>query len=113
MAKFNTQLLAERVREKRGDRSLRAIVDETGLSIATLSRLERGHYPDMYNFGLLIEWLGDDPSIYFEPDHADDPIIGQLRAARQISTGTSQALMDVIQAAYSQILSTIDEDMKA
>jgi transcriptional regulator with XRE-family HTH domain len=110
---FNTDLFGQRVREKRGDRSLRDLSDDLEISISTLSRVENGKYPDVVNLASLLGWLGDDPALYFEPDHLDDPIIGQLRAAQNMSEGTTQALMEAIKVAYSQILEGIDEDMMA
>lgn len=113
MAKFRNELFAERIRKRRGEKGLRDVSEEIGVSIATLSRVENARFPDLYTFGILLEWLGDDSSIYFESEQGDDPIITQLRAAKNMSAGTTEALMEAIKLAYSQILSDVEQDMRA
>lgn len=45
--------------ERRSRRlSLRDVSDETGVSVNTLSRVERGHLPDLKNYQRLVNWLG-------------------------------------------------------
>lgn len=112
MARFDNKLLANRVRERRANQSLRDLAEELQISIATLSRVENGKIPDLYNFGILIDWLGDDPAVYFYVDQkdTDDPIVGQLRAAKAMSAETAEAFMEAIRAAYVQVLSQVDED---
>lgn len=113
---FDSQLLAKRMREKRGSRSLRDIAAELDIGIATLSRIENGKLPDLHNFGVIFQWLGDNPAIYFQVDasgHSDDQITTQLRAAQAISPETASAFMKIIRAGYAQILNQISEDMKS
>lgn len=114
VTKFNHDLLAKRVREKRAKQSLRDLAEELQISTATLSRVENGKLPDVYNLGILLGWLGDDPSDYFYADRedTDDPIMGQLRAAQNISVETAEAFMEAIRAAYLQVLSQASEDDK-
>lgn len=114
MAKFDSKLFAKRVREKRDTQSLRDLATELQISTATLSRVENGKLPDLYNFGILVEWLGDDPKVYFYADQedVDDPIMGQLRAAQNISAETAGAFMEVIRATYVQVLFQTDEEDK-
>jgi transcriptional regulator with XRE-family HTH domain len=115
MAKFDAKLLAKRVREKRDTQSLRDLAAELQISIATLSRIENGKMPDLYNFGIILEWLGDSPTMYFyaDPKDTDDTIMGQLRAAQNISAETASAFMEVIRAAYLQVLDQVGEEDKA
>lgn len=104
---INQQLLAERVRKKRGDKTLRELEAEIGVSIAVLSRVERAKkLPDLVNFGVLCHWLGDDPTLFFIIDDHDtsDPLTVQLRAAKLMSAATAGAFADIIRAAYTQLL---------
>lgn len=113
---FDNELLAKRVREKRGERSLRNLAAELQIGIATLSRVENAKWPDVNTLGILIRWLGDDPSMYFplpEASHDEDTIMGQLRAAQAMSAETADAFMEIIRAAYVQLLAEVSDDEKA
>src|SRR5437868_6976258 len=46
------------VRKKRGDRGIRAVAEEVGISHSTLSRVEQGHLPDLENYQKICRWLG-------------------------------------------------------
>ena len=52
--------LGLRVREKRGEKGVRAAAKEIGISHATLSRVERGFMPDLANYRRICRWLGVD-----------------------------------------------------
>jgi transcriptional regulator with XRE-family HTH domain len=107
MYKLNLQMLAKRVREERGNRTLREIAAELDIDIATLSRVENAKLlPDYHNLGVICHWLGDNPGIYFliEEGDSDDPITTQLRAIQSMSVETASAFMDVIRAAYETLL---------
>lgn len=48
---LNTELLAGMLKNKRGNKGLRAVADEIGgVSFATLSRIEQGKVPDVDTF---------------------------------------------------------------
>ena len=49
-------------RSARGDRGIRMVADEIGVSAATLSRVERGLMPDLETFGKICRWLKVDPA---------------------------------------------------
>lgn len=53
--------LGQRVKARRDDLhlSLRDASAEIGVSFNTLSRVERGHLPDLENFRRISRWLGD------------------------------------------------------
>jgi transcriptional regulator with XRE-family HTH domain len=64
--------------------SLRAAAEESGVPFNTLSRMEKGHLPDVANFARLVTWLGSDPAEFF-------------RGARPVRTmGTVDAVRDVL-----------------
>ncbi len=54
--------LGHLVRKKRGDEGIRAIAARIHVSAATLSRVERGHVPDMGTFRKICAWLEVDPN---------------------------------------------------
>ncbi len=58
MTQFDTDLFAGALRTKRGDLGLREVASATGVSAATLSRLEHGEIPDMDTFLALLDWTG-------------------------------------------------------
>jgi transcriptional regulator with XRE-family HTH domain len=53
--------LGQLVRDRRGDKGVRAAAAEAGVSAATLSRVERGHLPDILTYQRLCAWLRIDP----------------------------------------------------
>ena len=55
--------LGRLVQQRRGDRRIRAVAKEIGISHATLSRVERGHLPDLQNYQKICNWLGVDMSL--------------------------------------------------
>jgi transcriptional regulator with XRE-family HTH domain len=61
MPKLTLQALGRKLLEKRGNRGIREIAQEIGISSATLSRVERGYLPDIETFGKICQWLQVDP----------------------------------------------------
>mgnify|MGYP000943708711 CR=1 FL=1 len=51
--------LGDALRGERRQRriSLRDLADEIGVSFNTLSRVERGHLPDLTNYNKIVSWL--------------------------------------------------------
>jgi transcriptional regulator with XRE-family HTH domain len=54
--------LGHLLRTKRGEEGVRAIAAKIGVSAATLSRVERGHVPDIDTFRKICTWLEVDPN---------------------------------------------------
>lgn len=50
--------LAAMVRERRGDRGMREVAAEIGVSAATVCRVENGRSIDLWSFAYLCAWLG-------------------------------------------------------
>jgi len=50
------------LRKQRGNRGIREVATEIGLSSATLSRVERGNLPDLETFAKACRWLRVDPA---------------------------------------------------
>jgi transcriptional regulator with XRE-family HTH domain len=62
MARLTLQQLGDKLRKARGDRGIREVAAEIGVSSATLSRVERGKVPDLDTFAKTCRWLKVDPA---------------------------------------------------
>lgn len=80
--KFDAVLFAHAVDTYRGDRSLAVAAELSGVSPATLSRIERGTTPDLDTFAALCTWIGRTPNEFFgeTPDEQQADRIVQIRA---------------------------------
>ena len=90
--------LGNRVSQTRGNMGIRAAAAEIGISPTTLSKVERGHVPDMKTLEKICDWLGESPDqftaigglqIAFKKDHA-------------VPKKTAKSLANAIQAAHDQ-----------
>src|SRR5438552_12957068 len=99
------QTLGPKLLEKRGDRGIREVAAEIGISAATLSRVERGHLPDLETFKKICKWLGVDPGevFGFSPSPASSqptPAVAvHFKKDRSLEPATAQALAQMILAA--------------
>jgi transcriptional regulator with XRE-family HTH domain len=87
--------------------SLRDLADQTGVSVNTLSRVERGHVPDLRNFRLIIEWLGL-PAERFLDAAADsstpEVIARHLRADRRLPQEAATKIAELVEEMYHQLI---------
>ena len=95
---------AAKHREKLG-LGIRAAAKEIGVSHPTLSRIERGHLPDLENYQRICRWLGEDPESNVMPS-ADAGGFGahvvaevHFRKRATVTPKTAQALAQMILAA--------------
>lgn len=58
---MKTTKLGAALREKRGKKGLREVAEESGISLATFSRIENGSAVDIDTFQLAMRWLGIKP----------------------------------------------------
>jgi transcriptional regulator with XRE-family HTH domain len=96
--------LGRQLREKRGELGIRAAAKEIGISHATLSRVERGHLPDLENYQKICRWLGIDVSAVTGggPPAAQMPIAQvHFRKEPTVSPETAQALAQMILTAQA------------
>lgn len=125
-AVINTSELGRHIKRKREElrMSLRAVAQVTGVSAATLSRIENGTVqPDADNLARLAQWLnipmervitdggtramaagaGDGlPVVYFPQESVPDIVEAHLRADRNLTPETARALSELFRVAYSQ-----------
>jgi transcriptional regulator with XRE-family HTH domain len=117
----NTGEIGQAVRRKRKELglSLRGVAEKTGISASTLSRIENGAgKPDADNIARLSAWLnvplermmggrpvgnrGAKPVIYFPQEATPDIVEAHLRADRNLSAETANALAELFRVAYAQ-----------
>lgn len=96
--------LAGLVQKKKGSMGVRATAAEIGISPTTLSRIERGHIPDMGTLEKVCSWL--------EEDMAKFTGIGGLQIAfkknQAISPDTARSLASLIELASKQFAEKIE-----
>lgn len=98
-------LRAERTR--RG-LSLRALADETKVSFNTLSRVERGHVPDLEAFQRIVGWMGYTPAQFLGPDKVGgvdtpDAVAHMLRSDPALSEGAATQIADLVRNLYASL----------
>jgi len=112
----------KRRREELG-KSLRDVADVTGVSASTLSRIENGTgKPDADNIARLTGWLDMpmdrimnkqsssanevEPVIYYPHEATPEIVEAHLRADKNLSPETANALSELFRVAYKQFSGT-------
>jgi transcriptional regulator with XRE-family HTH domain len=99
-------LLRQRRRERR--RSLRDLADEIGVSLNTLSRVERGHVPDLVNFQRIVDWLDVPADAFLEPASSEasipEVIARHLRADPRLTDEDAQRIAELVQEMYQSLV---------
>ena len=115
-----TQELGQAIKRRRQELSLslRDVADVTGVSASTLSRIENGTgKPDADNIARLTGWLDMpidrvmnkqasstdvEPVIYFPHEATPEIVEAHLRADRNLTPETANALSELFRVAYKQ-----------
>jgi len=88
----------------RGNMGVRAAAKEIGISPTTLSRIEKGHVPDVSTLQKVCDWLDEESSKFTG--------IGNLQIAfkssKAIPPDTAQSLAVLIEKASNQFAEEID-----
>lgn len=122
---INTEELGRAIRRRREELelSLRDVADQTNVSASTLSRIENGTgKPDADNIARLTTWLGmpleriltgrraDNGEakavVYFPRESTPEIVEAHLRADRNLTRETADALSELFRVAYSQFSRT-------
>ncbi len=109
MSRITLEQLGPMLKEKRGNRGIRAVAAEIGTSAATLSRVESGKQPDLDTFAKICLWLGIDagevlgcamPTSSAEetPAGFGPAVFAHFRAEKTMNTETAQRLAELILA---------------
>lgn len=108
MPRLTPRALGLKIIEKRGDRGIREVAKELGTSAATLSRVERGHLPDLETFGKICKWLGVDPGEFLgtRPETSRPIASAQthFRKDQAVKPETAAALADLIIKAHEALV---------
>jgi transcriptional regulator with XRE-family HTH domain len=89
--------------------SLRAAADASGVPVNTLSRVEKGHLPDLANFSRLMTWLGTEPAQFFRgpervrTDSTTDVINATLRRDPHLTPQAAEQIADIVSNLYSTL----------
>lgn len=105
--------LGKLVLRQRGSMGVRAAAREIGISPATLSRIERGHIPDLGTLQKICDWLGRDVSEFVGSggrQAADADIALQIAFKKKtaVSPDTAKSLANLILKASEQFASDVD-----
>ncbi len=120
---INTAELGRAIKRRREELklSLRDVADVTAVSASTLSRIENGTgRPDADNIARLTQWLDmpvdrlmtkhtDDnvePVIYYPHEPTADIVEAHLRADKNLTPETANALSELFRVAYQQFSGT-------
>ena len=70
LKRISIQTLGRKIADRRKGRGVREVAREIGISPATLSRVERGHMPDLETFSKVCRWLNVNPGtvLGFKPE---------------------------------------------
>lgn len=99
-------LLRARRREKH--LSLRDLADQTGVSLNTLSRVERGHVPDLKNFRLILDWLELPAERFLEGGgevSTPEVIARHLRSDRRLPEEAAKKIAELVEEMYHKLTS--------
>jgi transcriptional regulator with XRE-family HTH domain len=98
-------VLKARRREKH--LSLRDLHEITGVSVNTLSRVERGHVPDLRNFRRIVDWLDEPAERFLEPAATSSTpavIARHLRADHRLSDEAATQLAAMVEDMYRKLV---------
>ena len=108
LPRISLESIGLKVLENRGDRGVREVAKEIGLSPATLSRVERGHIPDLETFSKICRWLRIDPAIVLGMDGQTKPPVASIqthfRKDDAVQAATATALADLIVKAHKALI---------
>ena len=99
---------ALRSERRRRRMSLRDLADEIDVSFNTLSRVERGHLPDLTNYNRIVTWLSQPGLTLLGGNEASGSSTPEL-VAKQLYTDPrlkpehANEIMSLVQAMYEQL----------
>jgi transcriptional regulator with XRE-family HTH domain len=91
--------------------SLREVSYETGISVNTLSRVERGYLPDLKNYQRITDWLGVPADTFLESSSPEnsagtlDLVARHFRSDPALTPEAAAKLTSLVQDMYSKLVS--------
>ena len=111
MTKATLSNIGQLLRAERGNRGIREVARDIGISPATLSRIETGKLPDLKTFSKICGWLKIDPAEFLGCKTEAKPVglsetsmAVHLRAEKNLKPEAAKALTDMILIAREMIL---------
>ncbi len=106
---INIDLLAEKVKLKRGTKGLRVAAKEIGgITYTVLHNIEKGKMPKLESYLKICNWL-EVSADYFTPryKHANtiltkDAVLKFITADHSLDSSTANAIVKIIELAYSK-----------
>lgn len=107
MHSINIDALSKMIKSKRGERGLREVAKETGISVSTLSRVENENLPDIDSYLKLCKWLEVSIDFFTTSQKGNDSkkqmVVANLRADKTLPKDISEALIKMINLAYTNV----------
>lgn len=107
--RLDTEALYAALDQARKERGLswRGVAAATGVSPSTLTRMAQGKRPDVDGFAALTRWLGVPAETFFVGGVTTQAepvtqIVAYLRAGKQLSPKSAEALEAIVRAAYER-----------
>jgi transcriptional regulator with XRE-family HTH domain len=91
--------------------SLREVSYETGISVNTLSRVERGYLPDLKNYQRITDWLGVPADTFLESSAPENSagtlglVARHFRSDPGLTPEAAEKLTSLVQDMYSKLVS--------
>ncbi|MEU4193592.1 helix-turn-helix transcriptional regulator [Kribbella sp. NPDC026611] len=101
--------LGDALRSERRRRrlSLRDLADEIGVSFNTLSRVERGHVPDLKNYDRIVAWLGGPGQTLLDPaaqsDSTPEVIAKHLYSDARLKPEHATQILSLLEEMYDRL----------
>lgn len=98
-----------RTARRRQHISLRDLADLTGVSVNTLSRVERGQMPDLKNYQRIVEWLEVPADTFLETDDAGaspdtlDLVLRHFRSDTALTPQAAEELASTVIEMYRRL----------
>ncbi|MBA3916444.1 MAG: helix-turn-helix transcriptional regulator [Acidobacteriales bacterium] len=96
-----------RAQRRRRKLALRDLADEIGVSFNTLSRVERGHLPDLTNYERIVSWLHAPDTLAYDPTPAEAPttalIARHLYADSRLKPEHANTILGMVQELYEKL----------
>lgn len=87
--------------------SLREAAADSGVPVATLSRVEKGRTPDLETFRRLVAWIGESPERFFSPvegtENTPDAIAVRLRTDPALPADAADRIAAIVRDLYDSL----------
>ena len=99
-----------RARRRAQQLSLRDLADQIDVSFNTLSRVERGHVPDLRNFQRIVDWLDVPAERFLEPKESGPAtlraIVRHLDTDLRLGKEAAAKIASVVEDMYAELAGT-------